>query len=273
MVIYCLRMPRSPLLNSRFFSVILAKRTAKLAFKSKTEKYILWTIINLMSTEIQHIEPKIGEGIYLVRDVSKILKINYAKTNRWIVDYWGRTLDKNIKYIFGDADNRAINFLSLIEFYTFFRLREKGLSTSQIRELHHHLSKVLSTKYPFATAQDFYVEKGKKAKKFVYYEYLDNLIRHDKKNQFSLRFVQEFLEKIEFDDNNLASRFFPLAKSRNIVVDPKHQFGQPVIAGTNIKTQTIFSLYEGGESLEDIGDLYNISIDKVQDAIAFQKAA
>jgi uncharacterized protein (DUF433 family) len=81
------------------------------------------------------------------------------------------------------------------------------------------------------------------------------------------------LDKIEFDDNNLAKRFFPLTGSKNVVVDPKHQFGQPVISGTNIKTQTLFSLHKGGESLEDISALYNISLAKVKDAIAFQEAA
>ena len=223
---------------------------------------------------VQQVEPKVGEGIYLVRDVSTILKIDYAKANRWIVDYWGGTLDRNTRYIFGDDGNRAINFLSLIEFYTFFRLREKGLSTSQIRDLHRELSGLLRTKYPFAKAQDFYVEKGKKARKrFVYYEYLENLIKHDKRNQFSLRFIEEFLEKVEFDDNNLARRFFPLPESRNVVVDPKQQFGQPVVTGTNIKTQTLYSLYSGGESLEDISALYNIPLEKVRDAIAFQQAA
>ena len=186
----------------------------------------------------------------------------------------GGTLDENTKYIFGEAGNRAINFLSLIEFYTFFKLRVKELSTSQIRDLHRQLSSLLKTKYPFAKAQDFYVEKGQQAKKgFVYYEYLENLSRYDKRYQFSLRFIEEFLEKVEFDDNNLATRFFPLAESRNVVVDPKQQFGQPIATGTNIKTQTLYGLYNGGESLEDISNLYNIPIEKVRDAIAFQQAA
>jgi len=229
-----------------------------------------------LESAIYHIEPKLGEGIYVVKDVAKILHLDYEKTYRWIVGYWGGGLDTTIQYTFGEVGNRAINFLSLIEFYTFFRLREKGLSSTQIRKLHQELSTVLNTKYPFATAQDFFVEgrKSKKAiKKFVYYKYFESLIKVDKKHQFSLEFMEKFLEKIEFDDNNLAVRFFPLANSKNIVVDPKHQFGQPVIIGTNIKTQTLFSLYKGGETLEDISSLYNIEIDKVSDAIAFQQAA
>jgi len=229
-----------------------------------------------MESSIIQIEPKLGEGIFLIKDVAKILHLNYAKTYRWIVGYWGSGLDENIRYTFGEIDNRAINFLSLIEFYTFFKLREKGVSSVQIKRLHNELSQVLSTRYPFAKAQDIYVEgrKTKKTiKKFIYYNYLDSLIKLDKKHQFYLSFMENFLEKIEFDDNNFAVRFFPLENSKNVVVDPKHQFGQPVINGTNIKTQTIFSLYKGGETLEDISILYNLSKDKVEDAIIFQKAA
>lgn len=225
-----------------------------------------------MATDTHYIEPKIGEGIYLAKDVSKILKLDYNKTYRWMVGYWGSGLDENTQYTFGEVGNRAINFLSLIEFYTFFKLREKGISSVEIKKIHKTLSQLHNTKYPFAIAHEFYVENRKK-RKFMYYEYLDNIIKHDKRRQFSLRFIERFLDKVEFDDDNIAVRFYPLTNSKNVVVDPKHQFGQPVVSGTNIKTQTIFSLYNGGESLEDIGNLYNISKSEVKDAIAFHKAA
>jgi uncharacterized protein (DUF433 family) len=229
-----------------------------------------------MSVDTNHIRAKIGEGIYLIKDVSKILDLEYEKVYRWIVGYWNGNLQEGFNYTFGDQDNKAINFYSLIEFYTFFKLREKGISSTQIRQLHNKLSEILNTPYPFAIAQDYYVEERrtqKTKKKFVYYKYFDSLIKLGKKNQFSFNFMDEFLDKIEFDKNNLAVRFYPLSNSRNIVVDPKRQFGQPVIVGTNIKTQTIFSLYKGGETLENISILYNISFDKVEDAVKFQNAA
>jgi len=227
-----------------------------------------------MRDNVYLVEPKLGEGIYLAKDVAKILHLDYQKTYRWIAGYWGADggLDENIKYTFGDVDNRAINFFSLIEFYTFFKLRDKGISSTEIKKLHKTLSELHNTQYPFAIAHDFFIE-GRRSKKFVYYTVLENLIKHDKKHQFSLRFIEKFLEKIEFNEDNLAVRFFPLANSKNVVVDPKHQFGQPTISGTNIKTQTLYSLYNGGESLEDISSLYNLTVDKVKDAIDFQKAA
>lgn len=230
----------------------------------------------MTATETINIEARLGEGIYLVKDVSKILGLDYEKVYRWIVGYWAGNLEDHYNYTFGEQNNRAINFYSLIEFYTFFKLREKGLSSTEIKKLHSELSELLNTPYPFAKAQDFYIEtrKTKKTKKiFVYYTYLESTIKRSNKKQFSLDFIKKFLERVEFDENNLAARFFPLHDSKNIVVDPKHQFGQPVISGTNIKAHTIYNLYRGGESLENLSKLYNISVDKVQDAITFQNAA
>jgi uncharacterized protein (DUF433 family) len=227
-------------------------------------------------SQIINIKPKLGEGIYLTKDVAKILHLDYEKVYRWVGGYWAGNLDDDYTYAFGEPDNRAINFLSLIEFYTFFKLREKGLSATTIRRLHNELSRLLKTPYPFAIAQDYFVEKKqtKKTKKtFIYYTYFNSLIKLDKKHQFSFSFMEKFLEKIEFDENNIAIRFYPLAESKNVVVDPKHQFGQPVIFGTNIRTQTLFNLYQGGETIENISILYNIHVDKVKDAISFQEAA
>src|SRR5689334_17741636 len=112
-----------------------------------------------MSASVQYIEPRLGEGIFLAKDVSKILKIDYDKTYRWMVGYWGSGLEENIHYTFGDIGNRAINFLSLIEFYTFFKLREQGATTLQIRKLHNELRLRLGTNYPFATNRNIFIEE------------------------------------------------------------------------------------------------------------------
>ncbi|MFM9984884.1 MAG: DUF433 domain-containing protein [Flavobacteriales bacterium] len=225
-----------------------------------------------MATDRQIISPQLGQGIYLVKDVAKILHLNYDHVRRWIVGYWSGSLQKEYNYTFGEDGSKAINFYSLIEFYTFYKLREKKISAQEIRILHDRLSKLLKTPYPFAMAQDFYIDKRKK-KNFVYFSYIESLIKHDSKLQFSLKFVQDFLDKVEFDDNNLARRFYPLNNSKNVVVDPGHQFGQPIVAGTNIKTQAIFNLHKAGEPIDNICALYDISEEKAMDAIRFHKNA
>jgi uncharacterized protein (DUF433 family) len=224
-----------------------------------------------------NIAPQLGEGVYLIKDVAKILRLDYQKAYRWIVGYWGAlegSLEENISYTFGTVGNRAINFYSLIEFYTFFKLRDAGVSAHYIKKIHRELSQQYNTPYPFAKVRDFRVEPRKNkhgivTKKFVYY-YDKNLIKLDGKQQAIFDgFIDNFLQKIEFDDNNLAARFYPLNNSKNVVVDPNHQFGQPVVTGTNVKTSTIATHFRGGDDIELISKIYNLSERQVQDAISF----
>lgn len=226
----------------------------------------------MVSPEINIVTPKLGEGIYYLKDISAILGLDYSKVKRWIMGYW----DNHFKTTFGDGKNKAINFYSLIEFYTFYKLREKGISAQQLKQIHDIMSTELSTIYPFAKADAFNLETKKsrhsgKAKKVLYYSFEENFVKADGKHQLLISdtFLADFLEKIEYDKNKIARRFFPLENSKNIVVDPHHQFGQPIIAGTNIKTKTIYQLYLGGESNETICILYKLTNDKVQDAIDF----
>ena len=74
-----------------------------------------------------------------------------------------------------------------------------------------------------------------------------------------------------FDKNELAEKFYPLGKTKQVVIDPKHQFGQPTIKGTNIFPKTIFNLYQSKESKKFIAQSYEISIQEVNDAIEYCK--
>jgi len=103
-------------------------------------------------------------------------------------------------------------------------------------------------------------------------------MKADGKLQPSFRtFVEPYLKQIEFGENKIARRFFPLVnfnKSKNVVVDPLHQFGQPVINGTSLQTKTIYELFNSGESEANIGKLYDIPLDAVKDVITYyQKRA
>ena len=80
-------------------------------------------------------------------------------------------------------------------------------------------------------------------------------------------------EKLVFDNEGLATRLYPTGLASKIVVDPHHQFGQPVIEGTNITTAVLYSMYKSGESVEQIGKLYDLKVEWINEAIQFSKQA
>lgn len=220
-----------------------------------------------MNQVLKKSEPKIGEGIYLTSDVAIILQLPYAKVRRWLSEFWDNRFIADYSYSFGESNNKAVNFYTLIEFYTFYQLRLKDISAQKIQSVHKTISKDLKTLYPFAT-------NIRTDGKEIWYEYLDALINANGKQQLDLKaLLDPFLHKIEFGKNNLAELFFPLEKSKNVVIDPKRQFGQPTIFGSNVQTETIKKLYEGGESKNNICLLYDLKPSEVNDALRYYKRA
>lgn len=207
-------------------------------------------------------------GVFLAKDISEILNLPYSSVRYWMFEFWdGRfSKDTNSKYTFGEKGNKAIDFLTLIEFYTFYQLRKKNVSSQKIQKAHQHISKELKTKFPFATAG--ISTDGNR----IWYEYLETIINADGSTQIDLKeIIGPFLDKIDFGNNLHAERYYPLGKSHSVVVDPQHQFGQPTFLGTNLQTDTIFKLYKGGEEKKNICFLYDIPPKHVSDAILYYK--
>lgn len=213
------------------------------------------------------VHPKIGEGAFLIRDVAEILQLPYSKVRHWLVEFWDSRFASNHKYSLGTNDNRVVNFYTMIEFYTFYHLRKKGLSSQKIQKYHHQLSKYLKTNYPFART----IHTDGKS---IWYEALGELIKADGKMQLDLKsFLTPFLSKIEFGKSGLAEKFYPLSNSSSIVIDPKHQFGSPTITGTNIKALIIKEFYSSGETVDSICEFYDLTEKQVTDAIKYYNRA
>ncbi len=215
-------------------------------------------------------QPAIGEGIYTAADAARILKMPYSKAKYWFNYYVKSRLgDNKHQYYFTVNDIIAVNFLTLIEMVVFYKLKERGVSSKTIRKAHSVMAEKLNTPYPFANKAVFSLGKNG-----LYFEHLGNLLSSSDGLQTAFeQVVIPFSEKIEFSKEGVAAKYYPLGKKSTIVVNPKHQFGQPVIEGTNILTETILMLYRGKEPIASICELYGVSRKNVKDAIAFSRAA
>ena len=180
---------------------------------------------------------QLGNGIYTIPDLALILQLPQHRVRRWLTDFYDQRLaGKAGNYSWGEGRERATNFLTLVEFYVFYMLREQKLSVGKILEAHKHMSKELKTEYPFASYK-LLVNKNQ----ILYGKDEETWVQADQTNQIVIhKMLEQFFKKIDFSDKDMAQRFWPLGKDHNIVVDPHHQFGQPVINGTNINAATIF---------------------------------
>lgn len=216
---------------------------------------------------------ELGLGIYTIRDVADILGLEYFKVERLLNEYWDKRFAENLgqKYSWAVGKSKAVSFHTLVEFYIFFQLRESGVTTQQILKAHAELSKMYNTAFPFAVSS--IIENIRSVGKRIVIQIEDDLINLDATRQLNLKFIQDFAKKLSYDENHLAEKFYPLGKNNSVVVDPHHQFGQPVIDHTNIFPQTIYNLYNSKESKKFIAASFELTLKQVNDAITYCKSA
>ena len=218
------------------------------------------------------IKNSLGAGIYTIPDISQLLGIPKAKVRYYLKEYWDARLGKklfNDTYSWSAGNNiRAVNFYTLIELYICFHLQELGVATKEILKSRDAIAKDLNFPYPFASAQ--LLTDGSK----IWFEFKDSIVQASGSKQTDfIEFIRVFANKIEFSADKLAERFWPAGRDNCVVVDPHHQFGQPVIEGTNINSEVIFSMLESGETITTIGILYDLTEKEVRDVISFYKKA
>lgn len=76
---------------------------------------------------------------------------------------------------------------------------------------------------------------------------------------------------LEFDDEK-ATRWFPLPKSREVVADPERSFGQPIVEDGGVPTRRIAEVFVAeGRSVDRVAKLFEIGKTAVKDALAFER--
>lgn len=215
-----------------------------------------------------------GTGIYTVSEISRILRLPYFKVNRWLNKYWdgqlGKIFDKRYST---DIDNtKAVSFYTLVEFYVVYQLLNSGVKINHIIRARIELTKKIKSDYPFA--QKTIIENLRTDGNRVYFDLGDHdILSLDGTKQLNISFIENFYVNLDFDHELMATKFWPLGKDKNIIVDPARQFGHPVIDKTNIYPETLFNLYKGGEEIKFIAYMYDINEKDVNDAVEYCQAA
>lgn len=84
--------------------------------------------------------------------------------------------------------------------------------------------------------------------------------------------LDPYLKQLDFDmETLLAIRWWPLGKSRAIVLDPQIAFGEPVIADTRLPVSAVLDALRAGESRGDVERWFDLSPSQLEAAIEFGK--
>lgn len=215
--------------------------------------------------------PRLGEGIFTASDVAGILKIHKNRARYLINQYLNDKFRKQQKFQYRMMvdDNYSINFHALIEILVFDKLRKLNVSSQKITKFHNYLSKMYKSHYPFAATE--FLVSGKE----LYFKFDDDSVTGDERLQIGFKEIVEYLgDKIQYDkDKKIAKQYYPLGKSKSIVVDPHYRFGQPILINTNLMVENIYDLYLAeGKNKEFVANLYNLTMEQINDVIEYMAA-
>ena len=193
----------------------------------------------------------ISRGLYNVPDASRILSLKSDAIIRWAFGYNRRgrfyegITDAEVPKI---GNRNALTFRELIQLLSVKEFRDLGVRWPMIRRAYAHGCRRFRTVYPFARKHWFADPGG------IYYGEDDVLTEMSSEGlQGAMKKALEgYLKRMEFDDEGLVTRWYPLDDSDEVVLDPRISFGAPIVTGTGIRTGTLRGLADAGEDADSL---------------------
>jgi len=220
----------------------------------------------------------LGKGIYTLTTASKILGLSPHKMRRWVKGY---TYVKNMEYyskkpLFEpefeyNPDDAIISFLDLIELLFIANFIKRGISIQKIRKATIVASELLNTSHPFAIRK-MYTDGKSIFAQIAQKENISSLLDLINR-QYQLEKIVEpsLYECIDFDNLDLAKKWWPMGRNNDIVLDPSRNLGQPIVNKYNVKTELIYELYKNNHSINEISKWYELDKNSIEMAINYEE--
>lgn len=87
--------------------------------------------------------------------------------------------------------------------------------------------------------------------------------------QTAFPYIAEVLRHLDYEEGRPV-RWWPFGKERPIVLDPLVSFGQPIVYPAGIRTETIVDRFEAGDSIDVIGDEFELTRALIEEALRFE---
>lgn len=218
-----------------------------------------------------------GIGAYSPSEAARLIGTSSTSIRRWLFGYsyehhGPKTAQPPLwQPQYGeDQEEPILGFRDLIEARMVAKLRKVGIGMPTIRLCLSTAAQIAHDPHPFSSAH--FRTDGKRL-------FLERLSDEGGRDVIDLKTLQHAFPKVveasfldlDFDEEK-ATRWFPLAKSREVVADPERSFGQPIVDDGGVPTHRIAQAYVAeGRSVDRVAKLFEIGRKAVKDALAFEK--
>lgn len=218
----------------------------------------------------------LGKGIYTIPDAVKLTGITWPRVRNWIRGdlrnpAGSRTpMPPIVDTLHGKVGGiYTLSFLDLVEILMVKEFRKVGVSVRAIRMAHEKAGDVFRTSHPFAL-QKFWTD-GRQILADIGIQTKDPALLNLKRDQYELRGVtQMFLKTIDTSESGVTMRWWPMEKSKRVVLDPARSFGQPIVEEEGVQTIILAHAVKAEKSIPRAADWYMVNPEAVENAYEYE---
>ncbi len=161
----------------------------------------------------------------------------------------------------------ALTFAQLIRARMIVLFRTRGLRLGPILEAEANMRQLTGKPQPFVTEQLWSSSSD------MFFELEQSIRAATKPDQLVFDdVIREYMTPIhhglEFDASGLTTLWRPMP---GVLIDPELQFGSPCIERTRVETESIWSFYQSGESVNTLAEDFALSVDQVEAALSWER--
>jgi uncharacterized protein (DUF433 family) len=216
-----------------------------------------------------------GIGLYTLQEAERLTGAQAREVSRWLFGYTfkGGVGAPLWKSQLADLDEKVIGFRDLMELRIVKAFRNHDVPLQVIRAAIEGAKAMFGTEYPF-TAHRFLTD-GKSIFSEALQEHGDAEMTDLAKRQLVFEHIVRpaLYTGIEFAGDGHATRWFPLKRSKVIVLDPEIAFGKPVLTGYGVRTEIVAETFKVEKDKKTVALLFDIPVTAVEAAIRYERIA
>jgi uncharacterized protein (DUF433 family) len=208
--------------------------------------------------------------VYGIAQAAALLGLRTDKAHGWLDGYSRGGIDYApvIREVSTGSD--IVTWGEFVELGYLRGYRKARVTLQHIRPVIERLREAFGVRYPLAHAQMLVYDRQLIMRIQEEAQLDDSLaivVRSGQELHLA-REVEAYLNKVEFSDDGIVVRMRPAGKTSPVVIDPDRSFGRPSIRG--VATERLAELHFAGDDVEFLAESYELSIEDVRSAIAFE---
>ncbi len=207
--------------------------------------------------------------VYGIGQAAALLGLRHDRVGAWLDGYRRRGVSYPPVIRDARTGSDSVTWGEFVELGYLREYRKARVSLQHIRPVIERLREIYGVRYPLAHAKPFVYDHQlvMRIQEEVGLDPSLAIVIRSGQQLVLAREVEAYLLKVEFADD-VAARLHPAGRTSPVVIDPEMSFGRPAIRG--VATERLTELYRGGDSPEFLAEAYELPLEHIRAAIAFE---